>query len=184
MLFFNSCQSIIKPKTIAIQPFEDVDTILLNSIAQQLEEKYHCKTIIFQKKDLPANCYYQPRNRYRADKLIAFLKENKPKTAQYILGVTNKDISTTVHNHIDFGIFGLGYCPGKSCIVSTFRIQHKKNTVFKERLFKISLHEIGHNFGLKHCKDKNCLMTDAEKSIKTIDNAKLNLCEKCFNLIS
>jgi len=180
-----ACSNIVSTKTtIAIQPFESIDTTLLNTIANKLEEKYNIETIILGNIELPETCYYKPRNRYRADKLLAYLKTIKPKEAKYILGITNKDISTTVHQQKDFGIFGLGYCPGKSCIVSTHRIKHQDNSVFISRLLKISLHEVGHNFGLKHCPNKNCLMTDAEKSIKTIDNAKLNICSDCNQKIN
>jgi archaemetzincin len=50
---------------------------------------------------------------------------------------------------------------------------------FGLRFRKVVIHEFGHNWGLPHCPDKTCVMTDAVESVKTIDNAKLALCEKC-----
>ncbi len=52
-----------------------------------------------------------------------------------------------------------------------------------ERIIKITLHEIGHNYGLDHFTDKNCLMTDAAERISTVDNTKNHLCSKCYNSI-
>lgn len=74
---------------------------------------------------------------------------------------------------------GFAYCPGNSCIVSTFRIQHSNPKIHFTRFKKVAVHEFGHNLGLPHCPDKACVMTDAVESVKTIDNAKLALCEKC-----
>ena len=74
---------------------------------------------------------------------------------------------------------GLAYCPGKSCIVSTFRIQHKDKAVYFMRLKKVAVHEFDHNLGLKHCPDKRCVMTDAVESVATIDKAQLKLCMSC-----
>lgn len=74
---------------------------------------------------------------------------------------------------------GLGFCLGKSCVVSTFRLKHTNQNIHLKRLQKVAVHEFGHNLGLPHCKDKKCVMTDAVESIKTIDNVQLALCNKC-----
>lgn len=54
---------------------------------------------------------------------------------------------------------GLGYCPGSSSVVSTFRLNPEK---IAEQLLKTSLHELGHTQGLEHCETDNCFMRDAE----------------------
>ena len=89
---------------------------------------------------------------------------------------TTKTIKKPSYKYADWGIFGLGFMPGKSCIVSTFRLKEKN---FRSRFIKICCHELGHNFGLPHCSDKSCIMQDAAETIKTIDNVKLNLCNSC-----
>ncbi|HZY36520.1 MAG TPA: zinc-dependent metalloprotease family protein [Mucilaginibacter sp.] len=66
--------------------------------------------------------------------------------------------------------------------VSVFRF--KQNTsaeIFRQRLIKVCLHEIGHNFGLPHCSsgDKRCLMRDAKGTIKEVDQAQVFLCPQC-----
>ncbi len=54
-----------------------------------------------------------------------------------------------------------------------------------DRLRKVSIHEIGHNFGLDHCSNnKKCVMNDAKGKISTIDNEEIWLCEKCRSLIN
>ena len=122
--------------------------------------------------------------------MINLQKKNKVDSLDFILGLTTKDISVTKkdkwgkiktpnYKYADWGIMGLAYCPGNSCIVSTFRIQHPNSKTHFTRFKKVAVHEFGHNLGLPHCPDKTCVMTYAVESVKTIDNAKLALCGKC-----
>ncbi|PBJ14533.1 hypothetical protein [Flavobacterium sp. ACN6] len=72
------------------------------------------------------------------------------------------------------GCNGLGYKPGKACVVSDFRLsQENKNNQF----YKLVLHELGHTAGLPHCEIKTCLMRDA-KGGNPLDEEK-DFCFKC-----
>jgi len=171
-------KSVTKPLFIAIQPLAFTDTQQLHELKTQIETYYYFKVIILPNIALPPQAFYKPRNRYRADSLIRFLKD-KPTNTDYIIGITAKDISSTKGDFPDFGIMGLGYRPGKSCVVSTFRIKTPNPQLLKERLAKVALHEIGHNVGLPHCTTKDCFMHDGEASIKQVDSEKLDLCNNC-----
>lgn len=133
--------------------------------------------------------------RYAASAVIRHLRETMPDTVQYIAGITNEDIYTTKQDkwgnvkqpestYKIWGILGLGYKPGKSCIISTARLHCNNESKYLERIIKITLHEIGHNHGLNHCPDKKCLMTDAVERISTVDNAETRLCARCHNKIN
>ena len=113
-----------------------------------------------------------PRQRYRADSLVAFLKRMSNDTT-IIIGLTNKDISTSKGNIPDWGIMGLADCPGSSCVVSSFRLSGNKVS----QLCKVSLHELGHTEGLPHCSNPACYMRDAEGGNPT--NAEIGFCTKC-----
>ena len=44
--------------------------------------------------------------------------------------------------------------------------------------------EIGHNLGLSHCtNNKECIMNDADGTIKQVDREKIWFCEKCWDKI-
>jgi archaemetzincin len=166
--------------TIAIQPFEKIEQTIIDSIAQNLEEKYGAEIEVLQTIDLPKSAYYSPRNRYRADSLIAYLKRERIKEHDFVLGLTTKDISTTKGQHTDWGIFGLGYRPGPSCVVSTHRLKTTDQELFLNRLEKVALHEIGHNLGLPHCNNHHlCVMNDAHGTIKEVDENNHNVCGAC-----
>lgn len=142
---------------IALQPFEGIDDALVNFVYSELSKIYP-KVIVNTPIKLPETAYYRPRNRYRADSLIEILHNLTPK-GQVTVGLTNKDISTTKGKIKDYGIMGLGYQPGRSCVVSTFRLA--KNNLLMQ-YFKVSVHALGHTQGLPHCIVKTCFMRDAE----------------------
>lgn len=122
---------------------------------------------------LPMKTYYQPRNRYRADSLIRILRDLTPEN-HITLGLTSKDISTTNDEINDWGVMGLGYRPGKSCIASSFRLS---KTEKKSQFFKVAIHELGHTEGLPHCPEKYCFMRDAEGKNPT--NEEKDFCINC-----
>lgn len=160
-------------------------------LKKAIEEYYHINVKMLPQEVLPKSAFVNIKSpRYRADKLIKIQQSAMPAGVDYILGLTENDISVTKHDadgkikkpewkYNDFGIMGLAYCPGKSCLVSGFRLKHKNKAVHFDRFKKVVIHELGHNFGLPHCPNKKCVMTDAVESIKTIDNARPDLCRAC-----
>lgn len=125
----------------------------------------------------PENSFYKPRNRYRADSIIKSLK-NTIGEDSVIVGLSHSDISTTKNTIKDWGVMGLGYCPGNACVVSDFRL-HVKNK--NQQFYKLVLHELGHTAGLPHCAVKTCLMRDAEGG-NPLDEEK-DFCNNCKSFL-
>ena len=174
------------PQKIGLLPFDGIDSNYAHLAVKELEVFYNCTVEILPNKPLPRNAYYQPRNRYKADSLINWLAGIYPGKYDRIVGITDKDISTTKDTYDDWGIMGLGFCPGRSCVISTFRL--KKNADQEKinvRFVKVVLHETGHTFGLPHCNsgDTTCLMEDAAGTIKSVDREQKRLCKSCCSKI-
>ena len=183
-MIFSSCKSRENSSTIAgtavviyIQPFDGVTAAQTQHVYTALKKIYSGIEV---KKPipLPPSAYYPVRNRYRADSLIKMLSD-RAEAGHKIIGLTSKDISTTKNGVADWGIMGLGFCPGKACIASTFRLA--KNNI-NEQLFKVAIHEMGHNFGLPHCDVKYCFMRDAEGGNPTNDEKEF--CAKCKAILT
>lgn len=174
-----------RTKKVGIQPFEGIDQTDIHDIAEHLNKKYNLDVTILPIRNIPTTAFVNIKSpRYRADVLLEELKRFKPDSLDYVLGLTHFDISTTKYGgkdpkYKDWGVFGLGYQPGPSCIVSTFRLKNRSKSLFEERLKKICVHELGHNMGLSHCKSVGCIMQDAAETIKKIDQSDGELCAKC-----
>jgi len=161
---------------LLIQPFKDMNSETTKFVTAQITKIYP-HVIVLEPIDLPKEAYYKERNRYRADSIIKSLSQNTEKGFVKI-GLTTKDISTTKGSVKDFGVMGLGYQPGKSCVASNFRL-NKDNK--NEQFFKVTIHEIGHTQGLKHCPEKSCFMRDAEGKNPT--DEETDFCGKCRDFL-
>lgn len=130
---------------------------------------------------LPESAYYEPRKRYRAEKILEYLYSLRTGKNEKIVGLTGSDISTTKDPYDDWGIFGMAFINGSTCVVSTFRLGGDKGDPvrFHERLKKVIAHEVGHILGLTHCLTSGCLMRDAQGRIANIDGNDGHLCPRC-----
>ena len=186
-----ACTSEPKPKRMGVQCYDDFPAYLRDTIRSALEEYYGVKTVVLPAIELPSSALSLKKSpRYKAQDVIKFQLTHRPDTLDYILGLTTKDICITKRDekgrvlkpewkYTDFGIMGLAYRPGKSAIVSTFRLHHSSLNVVNERAKKVAIHEFGHNLGIPHCQNSHCVMTVANEKISTIDHESLFLCERC-----
>jgi len=189
-----SCEnekSINKETVVGIIPYEGISTKKVAYLKDAIEQYYGVSAKVLPQKHLHESAFINIKSpRYRADSLIKMQQRTISEAIDYVVGLTDSDISVTKHNsdgsvrtptwrYNDFGVMGLAYCPGKSCVASGFRLKHKNKDIYFGRFKKVVLHELGHNFGLPHCPNKKCVMTDAVESIKTIDNANPALCAPC-----
>lgn len=176
---------IVNKSQIAILPLDFNYSVDIQTLSEQISKFYNCKCIILNDSKLPKSAYYNGRSRYRADSLLKYLENVKPDNIDIIVGITSKDISATVDGHKDWGVFGYGQCPGNSSIISDFRFRKNAETELILTRFKnVAVHEIGHNFGLLHCGDSNCIMKDANGKLSSIEGNKRSLCSRCKNRLN
>ena len=64
-------------------------------------------------KPLPESAYYEPRKRYRAEKILEYLYSLRTDKNEKIVGLTSSDISTTKDPYDDWGIFGMALSQGQ-----------------------------------------------------------------------
>ncbi|HZE85475.1 MAG TPA: matrixin family metalloprotease [Puia sp.] len=158
LALFSCGQSVPRAsKVIVVQPFGDFSPALSSSLYQQLK-RVNSGIVLRAAMPLPEMAYYPVGNRYQADSLIRYLSQSDSRDT-ILIGITNKDISTSKNQIRDWGVMGLGYRPGDACVISTYRLSKAD---LDSQLYKVAIHELGHTQGLSHCKDKTCFMRDAD----------------------
>jgi archaemetzincin len=168
----------LKPVTkINIQPLGKVSPEYINLVKKSVKTFYGYDCTVLPPKEITKDMLSPIKKRIDANKALRnnLIFDN-------LLILTEKDICCNKDkDNPEWGIFGLGLRPGKTCIISTHRLSKnvsKQKTL--ERLEKVALHEIGHNLGLNHCtNNKECMMNDANGTIKQVDKEKVWFCEKC-----
>ncbi len=169
-------------RIVAIVPFGEVPRAHLQVVARAIEARSAVVVRIQPARPLPREAFYEPRKRWRAEKLLETLDAEAPADAWKVVGVTAAELSTTKDEIFDWGIAGLGNIGGKSCVVTTYLYtkHHKVKGDVERRLEDLSVHEFGHTLGLPHCRTDRCVMADAKgKALKSADRSTGQFCQLC-----
>jgi archaemetzincin len=194
MSFF-SCKEKLRlqdPWTImVIQPVNGFSSVHTSFVKHELEAFFGKKIEVLPLQILPETfANYQKGKRYDAVKIIKWLTPFAGDSVLSVIALTDDDIFTTQRDasgqikkpestYRIWGIFGLGYCPGRSCVVSEKRLYSDDARKFAHRLRTVAIHEVGHNLGLPHCPNKGCIMSDANEKMATVDMSGDDYCEDC-----
>jgi archaemetzincin len=100
-----------------------------------------------------------------------------------VLGIVTVDLFIPILTHV----FGEAQLGGKSCIISTYRLKEglffsRNEPPLVSRILKEAIHELGHTFKLRHCKEKTCIMHYC-RSIEDVDHKSRHFCRYCDILI-
>ena len=165
---------------IFLVPLKFSNTALLSSLVEELSHKFlNDIKIISIDLDID-NSYSNERAQYFSTQVIADVIKKTDDLNGKVLILTEVDLYIPVLTFV----FGEAQLNGKHSIVSVCRLHEEfyseitDENLLKERTMKEILHELGHNFGLKHCVDWDCVM-HSSTSIEEVDIKGNYYCKKC-----
>lgn len=152
-----------------------------NDLADALSKEFKAQMTMDMMNPPMTRAFRGGRGQFDADALLKDLSRMAPMEAERTLFVIREDMFSGDLN------FVFGLAKGRVCMVSTARLDPrfygekdmaKARSLYKERLIKEAIHELGHTLGLPHCQDKKCAMVYSH-TISDVDFKGRGFCERC-----
>lgn len=156
-----------------------VDEASIKNLNQPLAEIFGQGIQVGDSITLPPESWNQRRGQYLASKLLAELP-SPPSPDDRVLGVVDVDVFASGLNFV----FGEADITGRRALISLVRLRQEfyslpqDENLFRERVFKEAVHELGHTYGLGHCPDSTCVMYFSN-SLHDTDVKGRDFCPNC-----
>lgn len=131
------------------------------------------------------DAYDSSRGQYNSTALLARLLEDLPSGRRKSVLLVDVDLFIPVLTFV----FGEAQFGGAAAVVSTHRLANQfyglpgDHDLLIERLGKELIHEVGHTFGLYHCRQFECVMRSSTY-VEEIDMKRASLCGACRSVIA
>lgn len=165
---------------IKIVPLGDVDHGLLEYLVLTLSASFSAQCVEFRTRLNFQDAYNATRRQYHSTPILTMLKDLEVTGSTRILGVTEVDLFIPIFTFV----FGEAQVEGTAALMSTHRLhQHfyglpEDRNLFFARAEKEAVHELGHAFGLVHCRRFDCVMRFSN-SVEEVDLKASNFCQLC-----
>jgi len=129
---------------------------------------------------IPEASFLKGRNQYHSTAILKEILAEVPPGAVKILGLIDRDLCIPILTFV----FGEAQLGGTASLVSLARLRQEfyglppDPSLFRERLYKECLHELGHNFGLIHCRTRECVMY-LSNTVTDVDRKERTYCRDC-----
>jgi archaemetzincin len=165
---------------IKIVPVGAVDQNLLDFLALTLPDSFGGPCVEMSVNLNPKEIYDRKRRQYHSTLLLAQLCETAAALGGKILGVTDLDLFIPIFTFV----FGAAQVGGCAALISTRRLRQEFYGLPEDprllfaRAEKEAVHELGHAFGLAHCRSLDCVMRFSN-SVEQVDLRPCHFCQSC-----
>jgi archaemetzincin len=160
--------------------FGITDKALLEMLRAETARIFSCKVNHKEARTELGQFFDGTRRQYNADSLLQMVDQNYSKAESKTLGLFQVDLFIPILTYI----FGQAYLNGRSAVASGYRLVDERYGIktnrqnYPERFLKEVIHELGHNFGLIHCRNIGCVM-QASTYVEDIDLKNADFCPVC-----
>jgi archaemetzincin len=168
-------------KAIKVIPFFELPQNLKDRIEKGIKEIYGLDTrFVMDRFEIPPSSFNRARRQYLASRIIDHMKRMKKGDEVAILGIVDVDI----YSHGLNFIFGQADRGERIALISLRRLRQEfyglkeDRGIFLYRALVEVIHELGHIFGLQHCRSPFCVMYFSNTILDT-DRKGYRLCPLC-----
>jgi archaemetzincin len=165
--------------SILLVPVGGIDQRVMDRLQGDLGKIFNKQVGIGQGMPPPDYAYNKKRNQYLSTAILKTLMEQKEYMAYgKIIGVVNQDLYVPELN------FVFGEAGQKAAVISLARLRQEfhrlpqDQTLFHKRALTEAVHELGHTYGLGHCKNAHCVMFFSNSLMDT-DRKGPEFCPEC-----
>ena len=168
---------------VVISPAGNFEAELIEAVGKEVERIYAYPTEIIPLLKDVGFAFDPDREQHHSTLILERLAGVAPSRAIKVLAVTTEDLFIPILTHV----FGEAQLGGKACIISTYRLKEGLNPIssdetYLSRVVKEAIHELGHTFQLRHCRNNSCLM-HYSRTTKDVDLKSTQLCRTCKVLL-
>jgi archaemetzincin len=169
--------------TIIVSPSVDLEIELLENICSAIHSTFRYKTEIIPLLGELDFAFDSERSQYHSTAILKRLASLAPLHAVKVIAITSEDLFIPIMSYVH----GEAQLGGKACIISINRLKENPSLAnnldrYRNRLIKESIHELGHTFSLRHCKDEACIM-HYSRTVRDVDNKGMAFCRYCRVLL-
>lgn len=169
---------------IYLLPLGNADRSIIAQLGPHLERRFRAPVAVHEKA-IPIDTFYDSqRAQYYSTGIIGHLLERYQfagaAAPTKILGVAGQDLFIPILTYV----FGEAQLGGMVGVVSYYRLPNERYglradaQVFADRLLKEAMHELGHTYGLVHCRAFDCVM-HISTYVEDIDTKPAEFCREC-----
>jgi archaemetzincin len=154
--------------------------IALAGMARRIEEIFHSTARISRVSFDMNAAYDSSRGQSNSTALLAQILDLPDRAERKCIGVVDVDLFIPVLTFV----FGEAQFGGIAAVVSTHRLRNQfyglatDEALMLQRLEKELVHELGHTFGLYHCRHFECVMRSSTY-VEEIDMKQVHPCAGC-----
>ena len=153
------------------------DDRLLDDIRRGAEMVFRVPARASRHAERPTHAFDARRGQHSSSQILKWLVGRVP--SGRVLAVTDADLFIPVLTFV----YGEAQLGGEAAVVSTARLASSPGAVadeklFRQRVVKECIHELGHTFGLLHCDSAECVMARSVNLLE-VDAKRMTLCGDC-----
>ncbi len=167
-------------KTLQLLPIGNVDDALLNHLCPAIEASLGVSCQRMPLRLDPEFAFHGERQQYHSSEILQRMQSVVTPDSWRILGIGAVDLYIPILTFV----FGEAQMGGPCAVLSTHRLRQEfyglppDQNLFRQRVLKEAVHEVGHTLDLTHCDDYRCAMASSH-AVEWIDLKENTFCGVC-----
>src|SRR5436190_14743718 len=148
---------------LQLLPIGNVDSGLLQDVRPAIEEIFQVPCQVVPLRLDPEFAFHGERQQYHSSEILQRMQSSLTPDSWRVLGIAAVDLYIPILTFV----FGEAQMGGQCAVVSAHRLQEgfyglpSDSELFRQRLIKEAVHELGHTLNLTHCDDYRCVMASS-----------------------